>query len=132
MPSGRVLNGVALYCTVERATSSLRIDRVEDLFRYEHREQARNAAIAWVEARGARFGLYRKIEIGRLGTFKGAEVGVSSRSKPFWRLRIDNDVAKVPHYNPEFGEGLSRSKDAFCFPSLPETVAKLARRRAPR
>ena len=123
---------VALYCAIERSTSSHRIDRVEDLFRYEHQEQARNAAIAWLEARGARFGLYRKIEIGRLGTFKGAEVGVSSRSKPFWRLRIDNDVAKGPHYNAEFGEGLSRSKAAFCFPSLPETVAKLARRRAPR
>src|SRR2546430_922991 len=49
---------------------------MEEIFRYQHLEQARNAAIAWLEARGAHFGLNHNIEIGRLGTFEGAEVGV--------------------------------------------------------
>jgi hypothetical protein len=105
---------------------------MEEIFRYQHLEQARNAAIAWLEARGALFGLNRNIQIGRLGTFDGAEVGVSSTLKPFWRLRIDNDPVKGPHYNAEFGEGAARRKAAFCFPASGETMARLASRRAPR
>jgi hypothetical protein len=105
---------------------------MEEVFRYQHREQARNAAINWLEARGALFGHNRKIEIGRLGTFEGAEVGVSSIGKPFWRLRIDNDPSKGPHYNAEFGEGAARRKAAFCFSASPETLVRLALRRAPR
>ncbi|AHG92875.1 hypothetical protein J421_5340 (plasmid) [Gemmatirosa kalamazoonensis] len=105
---------------------------MEEIFRYQHLEQARNAAIAWLEAKGAHFSLNHNVEIGRLGTFEGAEVGVSPRSKPFWRLRIDDDPAKGPHYNAEFGEGPSRKKAAFCFPASAETMARLASRRARR
>jgi hypothetical protein len=105
---------------------------MEQVFRFAHLEQARNAAIAWLERHGAQFGPRRDIAIGRLGAFEGAEVGVSSQTKPFWRLRIDNDPMKGPHYNAEFGQGPARVKAAFCFPATAETLAKLARNRAPR
>ena len=59
-------------------------------------EAARNAAIAWLQGRGAVFGPYRRVEIGRLGALAGNEVGVSSTEKPYWRLRLDYDPSKGP------------------------------------
>ncbi len=105
---------------------------MEEIFRFQQLDQARNAAIAWLERRGARFGPQRNIVAGRLGTFEGSEVGVSSVGKPFWRLRIDNDPKKGAHYNAEFGEGAARMKAAFCFPASPAMLTRLALRRAPR
>jgi hypothetical protein len=104
----------------------------EPELRFASIELARNAAVAWLTAKGAVFGPQRKIEIGRLGAFKDREVGVSAAERPWWRLRIDYDPVKGPHFNAEFGMGASRSKQAFKFPGSIETVKKLAAARAPR
>lgn len=95
-------------------------------------EQARNAAIAWLELRGVVFGPHRKIEIGRLGVMRGSEVGVSATQKPYWRLRLDYDPLKGPHFNAEVGEGTRREKMAFGFAGSVELMEKLARGRSPR
>ena len=65
---------------------------MEEVRRFPFQEQARNAAIDWLVQRGAHFGQHQRIEIGRLGTFEGAEVGVSARTKPYWRLRLSRPV----------------------------------------
>ena len=95
-------------------------------------EQARNAAIAWLEAKGVVFGPHHRIEIGRLGAMEGNETGVSSTIDPFWRLRLDFDPTKGPHYNAEYGSGNRRVKHAFAFPGTPELMTRLARNRRPR
>jgi hypothetical protein len=95
-------------------------------------EQARNAAIAWLERKGVVFGPYHRIEIGRLGAMQGSETGVSSTMGPYWRLRLDYDPSKGPHYNAEWGSGPQRQKQAFTFPCTPDLMARLARNRHPR
>ncbi len=105
---------------------------MEPVYRFSTIELARNAAIAWLESHGAVFGPHRRIEIGRLGVFTGNEVGVRSSEKPFWRLRLDYDPAKGPHFNAEFGENVSRKKAAFAFPGTEETMQRLARQHRPR
>lgn len=105
---------------------------MELTLRFASIDQARNAAILWLERRGAVFGSLRKIEIGRLGLLEGSEVGVTSTAGPFWRLRLDYDPAKGPHYNAEFGKGDARAKAAFLFPDSIETMTRRAKRRAPR
>jgi hypothetical protein len=95
-------------------------------------EQARNAAITWLERRGAIFGPHHRIEIGRLGAMAGSETGVSSTLGIFWRLRLDYDPNKGPHYNAEYGTGSEREKHAFTFPGSPDLMARLARHRQPR
>lgn len=95
---------------------------------YNFIEQARNAAIEWIEKRApAAFGPYRKIEIGRLGVLKGKEVGVSAAgAAPFWRLRLDYDPGKGAHFNAEVGTGPGRQKAAFTFPGGEELIKALA------
>ena len=105
---------------------------MEPIFHHRTVEQARNAAIAWLEERGVEFGPHRTIQIGRLGVLAGSETGVASSRKPFWRLRLDYDPAKGPHYNAEFGERTNRQKAAFAFTGSEALVAQLARSRAPR
>lgn len=105
---------------------------MEPIFHFSSIEQARNASIAWLEERGVQFGPHRKVEIGRLGIMAGSETGVSATTKPFWRLRLDYDPAKGPHYNAEYGEGAKRQKAAFAFAGSEALVARLARNRAPR
>lgn len=61
----------------------------ETIYRFHTVEQARNAAIQWLEKRNTVFGPHRKIEIGRLGVMTGKEVGVSASQEPFWRIRLD-------------------------------------------
>lgn len=95
-------------------------------------EQARNDAIRWLEGRKVVFGPHRKVEIGRLGAMTGAEVGVSATEKPFWRIRVDFDPVKGPHFNVEHGDGLQRTKAAFLFPGTEKTMEDLARQRRPR
>jgi hypothetical protein len=95
-------------------------------------ELARNAAITWLESRGVNFGPHRKVEIGRLGVLAGHEVGVSATEKPFWRLRLDYDPIKGPHFNAEIGEGANREKRAFSFPGNEHLMKKLALHRQPR
>jgi hypothetical protein len=95
-------------------------------------EQARNAAISWMESRGVRFGPHRRIEIGRLGVMTGKEVGVRSEQGPFWRLRLDYDPIKGPHFNAEFGSGATRQKMAFKFVGTETLIRTLAKARAPR
>lgn len=105
---------------------------MEPIFHHRTIEQARNAAIGWLEERGVEFGPHRRVQTGRLGVLTGSEVGVASSRNPFWRLRLDYDPAKGPHYNAEFGEGASRQKAAFSFAGSEALVAQLARNRAPR
>jgi hypothetical protein len=105
---------------------------MEPIDRLASVEQARNAAVAWLEARGVVFGPYRKIEIGRLGVLAGHEVGVSATQKPFWRIRLDYDPIKGPHFNVETGEGANRDKRAFSFPGTEDLIRKLALSRKPR
>jgi hypothetical protein len=98
---------------------------------YSSLEQARNAAIKWLEDLGAIFGP-RKISIGQLGTFMGKEVGTESMTGPFWRLRIDYDPAKGCHFNAEWDKGAARKKHCFQFPGGEKLAARLASTRAPR
>jgi hypothetical protein len=95
-------------------------------------EQARNAAIKWLEDRRVTFGPHREVARGRLGVMEGSEVGVCGTVGTFWRIRLDYDPVKGPHYNVEFGRGASRQKKAFSFLGTQETMSKIARRRAPR
>ena len=105
---------------------------MEEQRRFPSIESARNAAIAWLEQQGVRFGPHRKVEIGRLGILAGHEVGVSATEKPYWRLRLDYDPIKGPHFNAEFGEGPTRKKCAFAFPGTEDLIKKLALSRRPR
>lgn len=95
-------------------------------------EEARNKALAWIEANGGALGAYYKIELGRLGTGAGFEVGVSSTVDPFRRLRLDYDPVKGPHFNAEVGKGGSRIKHAFKFPGTEETALAHFNGRKPR
>ena len=105
---------------------------METVHRFVSIELARNAAIAWLESQGVVFGPLRQIEIGRLGLLTGHEVGVRAAEKPFWRLRLDYDPQKGPHFNAEYGEGMSREKAAFSFPGSKDTILRLAKNRKPR
>jgi hypothetical protein len=95
-------------------------------------ERARNAAVFWLECRGVEFGPYRKIEIGRLGALTGKEVGVSSQKTPYWRLRLDYDPRKGPHFNAEYGTGAHRQKHAFAFEGSEDLIRTLAKSLKPR
>jgi hypothetical protein len=108
---------------------------MEQIFKFETIEQARNAAIKWLEQRAVEFGPHRKVEIGRLAAnvrLFGKEVGVSGTADPFWRLRLDEDPSKGPHFNAEFGKGSAREKAAFCFQATDQQMEKLGRKRRPR
>jgi hypothetical protein len=105
---------------------------MEVIERFTTIEQARNAAIAWLESHSVVFGPNRKIEPGRLGVLTGHEVGVSATDKPYWRLRLDYDPVKGPHYNAEVGTGAAREKRAFAFPGDEALMKKLANGRRPR
>ena len=105
---------------------------MEEQKRFPSIEQARNAAIAWLEAGGVVFGPHRKIEIGRLGVLASHEVGVSATDKPYWRLRLDYDPVKGAHFNAESGEGAKRKKCAFIFPGGEDLIKKLSASRRPR
>jgi hypothetical protein len=95
-------------------------------------EQARNAAIKWMEAQGGPLGPNYKVLIGRLGAGKDAETGVVSTKDPFRRFRLDYDPTKGPHYNVEAAKGTQRLKAAFCFPGTEEWIERVFKRRAPR
>jgi hypothetical protein len=97
-------------------------------------ERARNEAIKWLESRGVTFGPYRKIVIGRMGVLQGKEVGVRTEEGqfPFWRLRLDYDPGKGPHFNAEFGSGLFREKRAFTFNGTEDLIRALAKSLNPR
>jgi hypothetical protein len=99
---------------------------MEELRKFASIEQARNAAVAWLEAQGVTFGPHRKIEIGRLGILEGHEVGVSATEKPYWRVRLDYDPIKGCHFNAETGSGDGRQKCAFSFPGGENLIQKLA------
>ena len=105
---------------------------MEAVSHYLSLEQARNAAIAWLEARDVAFGPYRGICLGTLGVMKGSEVGVEASAGRCWRLRLDYDPMKGPHYNAEVGKKGSREKRAFIFPGDARMMAKIAQRRSPR
>ncbi len=95
-------------------------------------EEARNKALAWMEAWGGPIGAYYGVVTGRLGAGTGMEVGVESTIDPYRRLRLDFDPVKGPHFNAEVGKGASRMKHAFCFPGDESTIEKLMRKRKPR
>ena len=107
---------------------------MEATYKFTTYEQARNAAIKWLEDRAVKFGPDRKIERGRLSTsiLFGREVGVSSTSDPFWRLRLDYDPAKGPHFNAEIGKGSARDKAAFLFAATEQQMEKWGLKRKPR
>jgi hypothetical protein len=105
---------------------------METIFRLNTIEQARNAAIQWLEQRGAVFGPHRRIQIGKFGVLAGQETGVESTQDPHWRLRIDYDPVKHAHFNAEFGKQESRQKAAFLFPGDRALIARLALKRDPR
>jgi hypothetical protein len=104
----------------------------DQIFHFATLEQARNAALKWLEERSASFGPHRKIEIGRMGVLQGKEVGVSSVEDPFWRIRLDYDPQKQAHFNVEHGKGMTRRKAAFCFHGTEELIAAIAKGRGPR
>ncbi|MEM9189646.1 MAG: hypothetical protein AAGF12_10755 [Myxococcota bacterium] len=97
-------------------------------------EQARNAAIAWMEQKGVTFGTHRKVEVCSLGVspLLGNEVGVSSSTTPYWRLRLDWDPDKQGHYNAEVGKGGAREKRAFTFPATEDQIRRIGDRRGNR
>ena len=107
---------------------------MEAQYKFTTYEQARNAAIKWLEERAVKFGPERKVEIGRLQDavrLFGKEVGVSGRD-PFWRLRLDEDPKKGPHFNAEYGKRGSAEKAAFLFQATDQVMEKLGRKRKPR
>lgn len=95
-------------------------------------EEARNKALAWMEAWAGPIGAHCEIEIGRLGVGLGLEVGVSSTLEPFRRIRLDFDPVKGPHFNVEIGKGSGRNKHAFTFPGDEQTAIAHFRSRKPR
>ena len=101
-------------------------------FQFGTIEQARNAAIKWLEERSVSFGPYRQVEIGRLGVLTGKEVGVSSTIDPFWRIRLDFDPRKQAHFNVEYGKGSTREKAAFCFFGTEALIEALGKGLEPR
>ena len=107
---------------------------MEATYKYTTYEKARNAAIKWLEERAVKFGPDRKIERGRRSTsvLFGKEVGVSATTDPFWRLRLDYDATKGPHFNAEFGKGPSREKAAFWFTANEQQMEKWGLKRKPR
>ena len=107
---------------------------MEEIFHHRTVEQARNAAIHWLETRGVKFGPRRDIVAGKFRVLDRSEAGVRSAegAKPFWRLRLDFDPKKGPHYNAEHGTGAAGESAAFQFEGSEALVARLARRRAPR
>ena len=105
---------------------------MEKIYRHQTIEQARNAAIQWLESRGAVFGPGRRIQLGKFGDLNGKEVGVESTSGTYFRIRLDYDPAKQAHFNAEIGKGDQREKAAFLFQGGPELIARLALKRNPR
>jgi hypothetical protein len=105
---------------------------VEEVYKFQTIEQARNAAIKWLQDRSVSFGPHRKIEIGRLGVLKGKEVGTSANKEPYWRIRLDYDPAKGAHFNAESGKGPKREKAAFCFHGSQPLIAAIAKKRTTR
>lgn len=95
-------------------------------------EQARNRAIQWLEMRGAIFDQNKQVVLGRLHAGEGKEVGVQSTVPPFWRIRLDYDADKGPHYNVEIGKSGRREKHAFLFPGEEEWLRRILGRRSPR
>ena len=105
---------------------------METTYKFSTIEQARNAAIKWLEQRSAEFGPHRKVVIGRLGVLKGKETGTSASREPFWRIRLDYDPHKGAHFNAESGKGTTREKAAFCFRGGEQLIAALSKKRNPR
>lgn len=105
---------------------------METIHRFTTIEQARNAAIKWLEDRAVQFGPHRKIEIGRLGVLKGKEIGTSASQEPYWRIRLDYDPTKGPHFNAEAGKGATREKAAFLFRGTEKLIEAIAKHRSPR
>jgi hypothetical protein len=95
-------------------------------------ENARNSAVRWLEERGVVFGPRRELVTGRLGVLTGKEVGVSASESPYWRIRLDYDPLKGPHFNTEYGKGPERQKAAFAFPGTEADIAAIAKNRSPR
>jgi hypothetical protein len=107
---------------------------MEATYSFSTYEQARNAAIKWLEDRAVKFGPERKVEIGRVKTSTflfGKEIGVSGKD-PFWRLRLDYDPKKGPHFNAEYGKRGASEKAAFLFKATDEMMEKWGRKREPR
>ena len=61
---------------------------METIFKFETVEQARNAAIKWLEQRAVEFGPHRKVEIGRLAANVRAGGSQGRDSLPLRRARI--------------------------------------------
>jgi hypothetical protein len=105
---------------------------MEEVENYGSVEQARNAALAWLEERGGPWGGQREISIGKFGEMDGQESGVGTTDGTHRLLRLDFDPIKGCHYNAVAGKGKSREKKAFCFPGSEALISKLASRRDPR
>jgi hypothetical protein len=84
-------------------------------------QAARNQAIQFLEKNGVQFGPHYRPCFGRLGAGKDKVVGVESTQGTHWRIRIDFDPNKGPHYNAEFGKGAAQESRAFTFPPPPGT-----------
>lgn len=97
---------------------------LEVVFRYRTREQARNAALRWLETRGGPWGGEREVMLGKgMGgsLLKGKEVGVETTDGTHRHIRLDWDPEKGPHYNTTAGRKGDREKAAFCF-EAPEGI----------
>lgn len=105
---------------------------MEEVEHYGSVELARNAAIAWLEARGGAWGGARVITVGKFGAMDGKESGVGTTDDTQRVLRLDFDPIKGCHYNAVAGKGATREKKAFCFPGGEPLIDKLANGRDPR
>ena len=63
---------------------------MEDVEHYGSVEQARNAAIRWLEDRGGPWGGARDITVGKFGAMDGQESGVNTRHA----LRMQSQAAE--------------------------------------
>ncbi|MET0384620.1 MAG: hypothetical protein ABW321_01615 [Polyangiales bacterium] len=114
-PVQRIKYQIDSYLTeVPPAKSATRLTR-ELVVATTHIDTARNKAVEWLVEKGVTFGPHHKLSKGRLGAGKDAFVGVESTGVPYWRIRVDFDPQKGPHYNVEFGKG--GESRAFTFPA---------------
>ena len=95
-------------------------------------EQARNAALEWLEQRGGAWGGARIVTQGKFGALAERENGIATTDGTQRRLRVDFDLVKGAHFNAEAGKGGSREKKAFCFHGGEFLIDRLANARNPR
>jgi hypothetical protein len=97
----------------------------DPVFRFGTIDQARAAAIRWLEERSPMFGPHRRMEILRMGAIHANQPFVSEVADPAWQIRLAYDPQKLAHFSVEHGHGMTRRKATFCFHGSEELIAAI-------